>query len=246
MENNNLISDILNLLKPEITKERVNISIPIDIFFLHVLERIYDNLYSISRLKKLDIVNSNHSIGLIYRNILSDFITVFYVILQSNEEEKTSEIYKLYKDDIKKFKSTLEKLNYEIEDMKIFLEFKTKSIDIFNHVKEFKIDCKSKFPNTTEILKQLKEVYKTDETGTLQLLIQAFDFWYLYSKYEHIGIFSMLYKRTMPYDNKKNNQREKEILKLTLLLISQCFFNLNESLLKDNTDHLYRKYFLQT
>src|SRR6056297_2132943 len=104
------IGSILEIINPVIGKDLAEKNnFPKGFTFFHVLERVQLNLSSIQTLAKEDIVKHDHGIGLISRNLLSDFIVTGFIIKHSeSEDDLYTSLYSLYISDLKKMDSFLQ------------------------------------------------------------------------------------------------------------------------------------------
>lgn len=231
MDLNKNIQELLNLINPVLSKERNStIEFPVEFTFYHVLERVKNNLESVHLLVKDSIVRHNHAIGLLSRNLLSDFITTGYIIRFSKcEEDLYSNLYLLYNSDLKKAKGFVgmyKKAGFIDEPS--FLEYNNKYSDnnhIYKQINDYKIEFKLKdFPPITRIIEEFLESELTDYWA-LQIK-RSYDVWTLFSKYEHIGWNS--YDTTRNINRKEVEKHLNVILLNTTIMVASCFELLKE------------------
>ncbi|MES2286098.1 MAG: hypothetical protein V4547_10450 [Bacteroidota bacterium] len=237
-----IIKQILEIINPIMDKNKAkDFDFPSEFTFFHVLERIKFNLESLDLLVGSDMIKYEHGIGLICRNLLSDFITIGFIVkLSKDEEEYYVNLYRLYYTDLSKAESFLNMyLKAEIvteQDLIIFRNKKKNPEEIhkliFDYAAEYNIN---KFPSNAGIIELFIQSKLNDQW--ISEVINSYDIWTFYSKYEHIGWSS--YNFTRNTEKTKAVQRLLSVLKKTTLLLSTCLDKLGEteSLIKSNELH---------
>jgi len=227
-----IIKRILEIINPIMNKHKSkDFAFPSVFTFFHVLERIKFNLESLDLLVSSDIIKYEHGIGLICRNLLSDFITIGFIVkLSKDEDEYYVNLYRLYYTDLSKAESFLNiYLKAGIaseEDKKTFQDKKNNPEEIykliFDYAAEYNI---RKFPSNSSIIELFIQSKLNDQWATE--VINSYDIWTFYSKYEHIGWSS--YNFTRNTEKTIALQRLRSVLKKTTLLLSTCLDKLGES-----------------
>jgi hypothetical protein len=96
----NIIDTLTDILNDNHEK---NLDFPIEFTFMTILERVKFNLNSIQLLIEENYTKHDHAIGLLSRNLLSDFILSSYCLRFSDDEEDLkSKLYSLFYSDLKK------------------------------------------------------------------------------------------------------------------------------------------------
>lgn len=237
------IIKIQNIVAPVLLRENeYKEKFPIGFTFNHFLERTNYSLTSLKILLSNNIIENDHAIGLIGRNILSDFLTVSYIIAKSLSVEDDKVFYSLYKSDLDKMNSYLtlsEKYNLispsEIQDIvNIYSDENLIYQKIKSYNKNFKV---SPFPSIKNIAEQFMNVYKNHVLAAK--VIQSYDIWLLLSKYEHIGIHS--YTLTRPINIETLSLRAKFILSFAALTIGCSLSELKEQSAFSDIMKIYEK-----
>ncbi len=104
-----IINKMFDIIHPIINRKKLKtLDFPVDFTFFHALERIDNNLQTLNLLIKNDIIKYKHTIGLVCRNILSDFITTGFIVLISKDlDDFHVNLYRLYYNDLLKSESFL-------------------------------------------------------------------------------------------------------------------------------------------
>jgi hypothetical protein len=226
-----IIKQISGIIIPVMAKHKSkDFDFPTQFTFFHVLERIKFNLESLDLLVRSDIIKYEHGIGLICRNLLSDFITIGFIVkLSKDEEDYHVNLYRLYYTDLSKAESFLNVyLKAEIattEDLKIFQGKKNNPEEIhklvFDYATKYKIN---KFPSNAGIIDLFIQSKLEDQWA--KEIIASYDLWVFYSKYEHIGWSS--YNFTRNAEKTKAITRLLSVLRKTILLTYTCLDKLGE------------------
>ena len=240
-----IITKILHIIIPVLKKDldQKN-NFPVGFTFYHVLERVRFNLESIQILAKDNIVKHDHAIGLISRNLLSDFIATGYIIkLSVSEDDYYSKLYSLYDSDLRKVDSFLnmyKKAGF-IDDDELKKHNKKYSDEnhIYKVIRDYceEFDLKS-FPSTRAIIEKFLKSDMNDPW--VDQVQKSYETWILLSKYEHLGWYS--YDVTINTDNEKAIERLNSVLFKTVILVGSCLETLKEEqAMKDSVD-LMRKF----
>lgn len=234
MENEKLINEMLNVIRPVLEKENGRkLDFPTEFTFFHVLERIRFNLQTIDLLIKTDIVLHEHAVGLCCRNLLSDFITTGFIIKQSKDQnEYYVNLYRLYYTDLRRtdsFFNMFSGAGFATEDeIKKYNEKKNDPNDIYKLVFDYAAEFELKqFPSNAAIIEQFiksdgKDLWNRE-------IINSYDVYTFYSKYEHLGWHS--YSLTRSGNKEKLYERLHTVLSKTTILLSSCF-----EILKEDTE----------
>lgn len=224
MNSQQIISELLELINPLFTKEiEQKNDFPIGFTFYHILERIRSNINSLGKLESDSIIKHNHAIGLICRNLLTDFITTGYIILDSkNEDEMKSKFYTHYKSDVEKTDSFLQTQkeigNITEEDFQNLNKKYLQEDNIHYIIRKNSSNKKGAFQ-----IKQIIEKFGTSDTNNIwkNCIVGSYDLWFYFSKYEHFGWNS--YYLTRNQTSNKIEYRLKEVLFYTSIMTSSCF-----------------------
>lgn len=198
--------------------------------FYQVLERIQYNLISIQSLVKEDIVKHDRGIGLISRNLLSDFIITGYIIkLSESEDEFYAHLYSLHNSDLKKMDAFVKMFEDAglLENSKFSTYYDKYDRDnniykvIRDYINEFAI---KPFPSTKTII----ELFLKSEQNDIWVrqIQQGYDLWVYLSKYEHLGWNS--YDVTRNMNIAKATKRLESIIFKTSIMTASCLEILNE------------------
>lgn len=230
MNSEKLIFKILTIIDPVLKRrEKTSISFPLEFTFFHVLERVKCNLDAIKLLQVNGVGKYDHAIGLLSRNLLSDFITTGYVIKKSeNEEDIYMKLYSLHNSDIKKLGAYFTVMNKAkvITDEDVH-QIKNKMSDnpIYTLILDYCKDNDVKnFPVTASIISLFSDSNPKDQWANE--IKNSYDTWVYYSKYEHVGRLS--YELTRGTTNEKADKRLKGVLVKTLILAASCLDILKE------------------
>lgn len=220
-----IISKLLEIITSTGTNKEQNLEFPIEFTFHHILERIENNLVSLDILVKNSLVKHDHAIGLISRNLLSDFILTGFMILESNNEnELISKLYLNLHADLKKMDSYVDirknfgKINKE--EYETIKKKYTEENTIYAIIRKYGSEIsQSKIPHNNQIFQTLLK--SENQNAWSKHIIDAYDLWLYFSKYEHLGWFS--YDFTRELNNKKIETNLYFILLNTTLMASSCF-----------------------
>lgn len=234
-----IINEQLKILNPVLDKtNNYEINNPKKFIFCQILERVKFSIISLKLLIENDIIKHDHAIGLISRNLLTDFITFGYLIgLSVNKEQFEKNLYVLLNCDLKRVDSEIEYYkNYGIPDEKrneYFaryvneIPYKT----IRDYVNKHKLD-KEQFPKTTTIIKKFLKAKRND---VLSKGINSFNKWFVYSKYEHLGWYS--YELTRRINRDDAIKYLLNVLFDTTIMAAGCLEELEE---KNAYDHCFK------
>ncbi len=219
------ISGLINIVNSVLRKEIDDKNnFPVGFTYYHVLERTEVSLKSIQLLIKSDIVEHDHAIGLISRNILTDFITTGYIIrLSMSIEEHYMNLYSLHYTDLKKVDALFKLYNDEglvdEDKLKIYNEQYENETHIYKEIREYCETYNIKgFPAIAEIIKRFIKSEINDVW--VDQIKSSYGTWSYLSKYEHVGWNS--YKLTRNTDKDTLTIRLNEILLKTFILIGSC------------------------
>ena len=224
----NFVAIIAPVLSANIGKQK---TFPIEVTFLHVLERVRLSLQSLYVLVKDDLLKNDHGIGLISRNLLSDFIITGHIIhTSSTEEEMTEKLYSMYNSDLKKqdafirmFKDSGMMSDDEFNNY--FLRYDDDS-DMHKIIRDnYNLGNQNFFPTTKNII---EEFLKTEiDDKWVHEIKNGYDIWVFFSKYEHLGWGSYSYTRNT--ELLKAEQRLKSVIFKTIILAASCCEILEEN-----------------
>ena len=231
MTSDKVISSILNVINPVLNnRSKASITFPLEFTFFQVLERIKFNLESIKVLLENGIEKHDHAIGLISRNLLTDFITTGYIIkLSSSEEDVYMKLYALYNSDLKKVDSILKTLKdaefVNDDELKVLNEKYSNENHIYKVIRDYCIEFDvTSFPPVSVMIESfIKSDLKDNWSDQIK---RSYDIWIFYSKYEHLGWNS--YDLTRNTSAKKSNERLRSVLLKTLVLLGSCLEILKE------------------
>jgi len=225
------IKNILEIINPVLEKDMdEKNNFPKGFTFFNVLENVQFNLESIQTLAKENIAKHDHAIGLISRNLLSDFIVTGFIIkLSKSEDDLIGNLYSLYNSDLKKMDSFLQMFkDAGFLDEEEFERFNEKYLDnrhIYKVIRDYANENNlNKFPSTRSIIEKFLSSDQNDP-WTSQIL-NSYDIWVCLSKYEHLGWNS--YDLTRNTNTKRANGRLSSVLFKTLILIGSCLETLGE------------------
>ena len=239
------IGSILGIINPVIEKDLAEKNnFPKGFTFFHALERIQWNLESIKTLAKENIVKHDHGIGLISRNLLSDFIVTGFIIkLSESEDDFYLNLYSLYNSDLKKTDSFLQMFKDAgyLDDAEI-KNYNEKYLNdghiykvIRNYANEFELRG---FPSTRAVIEKFLASDKDDVW--ISQIQKSYDTWVYLSKYEHLGWNS--YDLTRKTDSKKANDRLNNVLFKTIILTGSCLEILGEKEALDEISEILKEY----
>ncbi|WP_018344263.1 hypothetical protein [Cytophaga aurantiaca] len=240
------ITEILNLINPILIKdESSTLNFPIQFTFHHVLERTTVSLESIRILMKSGISAHDHAIGLLSRNILSDFIIVGYISkFSKNEDDMIDMLNNFYNADLKKvdtYIETLKKLKIAPEGLQEHhLNKYLTDNSVLNYVRTNINTGKSSKTNTNFIISEIHKKFSEKESQDFYdiQIIKSYDTWLLLSKYEHLGWYS--YEFTRNLYTEILTKRFSFVLYSTLMLITFSLGNLQEENIKRSVDELIK------
>ena len=223
MQQEKIIEEILVIIEPFLSKNKQKINVPYELAFHHLLERVGWNIKSLSLLIRKDIIKHDHVIGLILRNMISDFLISGFIILTSkSKNEVIDKLYSLYNADIKKVGSFLKM----IMKAGLFSEEEFKKYE--NNYKEIRDYCDKNKPEKIPTISGIIELILKSELKDhwFKEIKNSYDTWVFYSKYEHFGWFS--YETTRNIDKTKTINTINSVLRMTTTLIGSCLEILGE------------------
>lgn len=176
------------------------IEFPEEFTFLLSTERVVRNIQSIEPLVNGGIHLHEHGLGLLSRTILTDFITIAYSVYFSDRPDLRSSLYKIYASD----KATIDSHMKRSKEFGIVSQqehdnyFKAaseinsfpKKVDDYYQGKKL-----PRFPSLGDIA---DKVPKEDPTGSE--IKAAYEQWFLYSKFEHMGYLTFVLTRKVEDD----------------------------------------------
>lgn len=226
-----VIGKILEIIIPVIkNRENGEMNFPVDFTFFHVLERVRLNLESIQILVNDSILNHDHAIGLISRNLISDFILTGYVLkLSTSQEEYYTNLYSIYNSDLKKMDSIMKMFKdaglISDNEMKKFDHQYSNDKHMYKIIRDYadEYDLKS-FPSIRSIIEKFLKADKKDVW--VNQVQNSYNLWVQLSKYEHLGWNS--YDFTRKIDLKRTSNRLMSVLFKTLILTGSCLETLRE------------------
>jgi len=226
-----IIKSMLDIISPVMKRNKTkSLNFPDEFTFFHSIERINFNLQTLDLLINIDLIKYDHAIGLCCRNLLSDFITTGFIVkLSKDEEDYYVNFYRLYYSDLNREHSFLnlfiragiatendrKKINDKKNDPREIHKL------VFDYAAEFEL---KNFPSSTDIVSQFIKS-KNDDLWS-QEIINSYDVWSFYSKYEHIGWHS--YGLTRDTSKDKATKRLIGVLKKTTILLASCLEILKE------------------
>ncbi|MDB5227356.1 MAG: hypothetical protein JWN78_1549 [Bacteroidota bacterium] len=235
---NNLLEIIISV---ENNNKKQNLEFPLEFTFHHVLERIENNLVSLDVLIKNNVVRHDHAIGLISRNLLSDFILTGFMILESgNEEELISKLYSNLHADLKKMDSYIEiqkesgKLSEE--EYETIKKKYSEENTIHAYIRKYGSEIKDKIPTNKLIFQTFLK--SENQNGWRRHIVDAYDLWIFFSKYEHAGWFSYDFTRELKKDKIEHNIHF--VLLCTTLMASSCYDLLKNEAALSEAINLYK------
>lgn len=239
-----IIAEILKIINPILIKyldQKINF--PVEFTFYHVLERIKFNLESLQILVKDNITKHDHAIGLISRNLLSDFITTGFIIkLSTSEDDYYSNLYSLYDSDLKKADSFLNMYKdagcVDDDEWKNYNEKYSDENNIYKLIRDYckDLDIKS-FPTTRKIIERFLKSEMNDPWAVQ--IKKSYDTWGFFSKYEHIGWYS--YDLSRNADKSIVIERLNSVLCNTSILVGSCLDTLKEEQAMNDSVDLMKK-----
>ena len=232
-----VIQELLNLTNPITNKYAgKDVSFPIEHTFLLILERAEGCLFSLEHLLKSGDLRHDHAMGLIARNLLSDFFLSSYLCkVSASNEVVENELYKLHHGDLRKVDSLVKLYSdndaISKEDLTSYEKSQTENIAgiIRRVIVERKL--KTNFPNTRQIIEQMLK--KEGDDAWASEIIRAYPVWIFFSKYEHLGWMSYHLTRNKTVDQLIS--RLDDVVRMAAIMIGGCFETLNEKEQLDKT-----------
>ncbi|HOZ41432.1 MAG: hypothetical protein IPO05_19245 [Flavobacteriales bacterium] len=239
------IEELRSIVRPFIAAHPSKSMPIVEWTFLHALERVDRNLHSIHTLVKEDLEAHEHGIGLLSRNLLSDFLIIGHAVRSSTQLTIEAELMPLFRSDIEKVEAHEERYNRnkqftteEYLDYPIGGRLNRTIGDIvadYYKANPEPIDpamscphCKTKRPK--KVTKKrwdsnadiAEKAMKMKPPSALAVnLWRAYDQWFYYSKYEHIGWHSFVLTRSNTVEMME--ARLRRILLRTSVLMGLCF-----------------------
>lgn len=213
-----------------IIKKYINedVQFPVELTLIHVLERTQFSLHSLNLLLQGNIGKKEHSIGLICRNLLTDFITISYIINKADsEEELYVNLYSLHLSDIKKTEASIEffKGNEKLTDKEYLnaIDKLNNPKGIYKFIKDYASDYKLKLlPQTAQMIDWFLKNHNEDPWR--KSVADSYDPWLFYSKYEHLGWFS--YELTRKITEQKTRTLVESVIDKVPFMIKGCLIEL--------------------
>lgn len=236
-----VMADVANFINDEIHKDHNISSFPVGRTFLHIIERLGLNVSALLKLTEDSYKDHFHAIGLISRNIYTDFLLVCYFSQISADRE--ADLYRMLNRELDGSDNYVNLLGqYKIISVEVqqkyFERYKTDSDErkIRDHKK--KGEDVERFPSTTELIKLLlnrKEHYevlgakkKEERNPWIEYAIHTFDKWKLFSSFEHVGLAA--YQSTREISDEKSFVTMAETMKVVCLALAVCFDLIEENL----------------
>lgn len=201
-----------------------------EFIFVLFLERLNGNLNGVKVLLSNYQDELEHSLGLILRNILTDFFILSY-LSKSNikDDELENKIIALFYSDYIKNESNKKLLantpfassNESSNTSKLEVDKDRLSKFI---IEEFNKRKLKKFPNTAKLIIITKE--EGFKSNWDRYIIKAYDLWLFYSKYEHISMSYYNFVRLINPSNKSANI--KASIEIAYIMVASCLTYLNE------------------
>lgn len=241
------IRELRRIAQPLLVKEPDSVKFPVHFTFRLVLERLESGLGSLELLVGSNLLQHDHAIGLICRNILSDTLITGYIIKSLEVVERKpkdlghpasdcgdqsstglegrlhEKLYSLYYDDLQRMDKIVELFKQagtlSDEDVKQYREKHAMPNSIYNPIREYAKEFGTRpFPSNTAIYTWFLKSDQQDHW--VKELQRAFDAWIHFSKYEHLGWYA--YDLTRNLDKNGIRSRLKLITRLAALLQSSC------------------------
>ncbi len=208
------------VLKADLEKK---VDFPVTFTFMLTLERLDRVLDSLSVLIHQGMWKHEHSIGLLLRSILSDFIPIAYMVKFSRLEELEGNLYSLYKSDIKKVESHIERFRkgglVTEEEADRYRVNISQEDAMHKLVKDYCAEHEVKsFPSNGTIADTALSAQPA--SGLAKKIQQAYDLWFYFSKYEHIGWYS--FDLTRRPDKRILESRLCDVLRIGVILLGMC------------------------
>jgi hypothetical protein len=218
-----IASDVLRELRPH---EGLEMKFPVQTTQLIVKRRAYHNLLSLSVLVRDSLVMNYQAIGLILRNIATDFITVGYIVKSTTDKNEVLErFYRLYYSEFYRLILFTKDINslglITKEDKEIMDDSYFKSHKVLEDIKGYYNGTEPKpFPGVKLMIKEIRN--RGDSEKYLLELVSSYDFWTFFSKYEHLGWHSYSFTR------KLNNELLENHIRQAVMYIMICMIMLDE------------------
>ena len=194
------ISDLNIQIESLGAKEEVTQTFPVKFLYFHGLERLYQSVNTIILIIRGKPVDHAHAIGLVMRNIISDFLILAYIYHKpKNDEERIDLANDLYRSDIAtndryiEYAYKIGMLNQEMYNN--YKNLHTDDGSIIKLIKDSSLNVR--FATMKDISEYFASQGEADIIGSL--VVKAYDYWALFSKNEHIGWNS--YNFTRPVNN---------------------------------------------
>lgn len=229
---NSILTEAIQIIKP-VLSGRVQSSekFPVQFTFRLALERVYFSLESLHFLLSSQSVNHDHALGLIARNLLSDYLIISYLLKRySDPMEREKLLYSLYHDDLDKVERTMKRyLKEGFISKKDFETYTTNySEGIYSEVKEYReLNAGEKFPSIADIAEWALKNREKDSRA--MEMVAAYDTWIYYSKYEHIGWHSYAFTRDSKISHRQNQKWLLPILSKALVTAASATLQLGDS-----------------
>lgn len=224
MSSQKVIAEIRRIANPVLQKSAgKKVDFPVTFTFTQALERLDRVLESLAVLVGNDLLKHEHSIGLLLRNILSDFLPIAYMVKFSRLDELEPKLYSFYKADIKKVESHIERFRkgglVSQEEADRYHASTTSAGAFHQMVKDYCSQHTVKdFPSNGAIVDLVFAIKPASELANK--IQQAYDLWFYYSKYEHIGWYS--FDLTRQRDRKLIQARLDDVLRIAVILLGMC------------------------
>lgn len=185
--------------------------------------RTNSNLFSVQKIieSQINSIRLEHSIGLLLRSSLFDSIIIYYLNFDS-EQNGTVDYNKFEKSVLKITSSHVERAfnDYKINDVNLIQKFKSQ---IVNTGKRFK----SLYGEELTIRKYIEAIKAKNNNPKYS---KIYDYWEIYSKYEHYGLFSYYI------------QTQKNAINVTRLAFSLDFIMISINFMLENLKALNQGY----
>lgn len=163
-------------------EQEKSVFFPLEHTLLHILDRVQYSLYSLKTLSTEDIYKNHHGIGLLLRNLTSDFLLWLQVDSLETEDRKVEFLNQIYKSDFDKMDKLVSDFIKAGNAVGKMESYKSDPIYInLQAVKKQSINNKAIFDNLR------RDEAKRHHTIAVTEVYQMYVY---FSKYEHLGYFS--------------------------------------------------------
>jgi hypothetical protein len=229
MKHHEIIAEMLSIISPVLQNEnKEREQFPVGFTFNLVLERLEFNLYSLETLTKSNREKHDFGIGLLCRNILSDYMLIAFIIANSKKNDDKYFYSYIYSD----VKKTEDYINiseiHGLTDGEDYSDLRATLQKFTNLIKQYWEGVETKGPIKIPTTKEIFINFRTENIKHpfSKSVKDAYDIWLEFSKFEHLSLSYYMITRKIPKE--KRHFQLRSVLSMAIFLAGACLEELKE------------------